>query len=163
MASSSPPNPAISPKEQADPAPDSADEKTSAAQPAQEIQKKDAKKVKLRKRRPFGSIRCRSVTLLFFHAATFLHVYIVNRGISQFLWSISQCNSYGVTSQCSCAPTARYSVMIQSKVIIQKVCILPSIFKKPSHRAWTNTRPIYSTACLSGETERNQAIIFCNC
>jgi len=50
--------------------------------------KSESKKVtKLTKKRPFGSIRCRA------------------------------CNRYGLTDQCPCSPTARYSVMIQSKRI----------------------------------------------
>jgi len=63
--------------------------KTPGSQPVHESKSESKKKkvTKLTKKRPFGSIRCRA------------------------------CNRYGLTDQCPCSPTARYSVMIQSKRI----------------------------------------------
>lgn len=56
-------------------------------QPVHESKSESKKATKPKKTRPFGSVRCRA------------------------------CNRYGLTDQCHCSPTARYSVMIQSKRI----------------------------------------------
>jgi len=62
--------------------------KTPCSQPVHESKSESKKVTKPKpKKRPFGSVRCRS------------------------------CNRYGLTDQCPCSPTARYSVMIQSKRI----------------------------------------------
>lgn len=61
--------------------------KTPGSQPVHESKSESKKVTKLTKKRPFGSVRCRA------------------------------CNRYGLTDQCPCSPTARYSVMIQSKRI----------------------------------------------
>jgi len=62
--------------------------KTPGSQPVHESKSESKKVTKPKpKKRPFGSIRCRA------------------------------CNRYGLTDQCPCSPSARYSVMIQSKRI----------------------------------------------
>ena len=70
------------------------------------------KQNKPRTKRPFGSIRCRSVTHLFY--PLFLRS-------QKCYWNLNaifavQCNQYGLTKKCECSPQPRYAVMIQSKV-----------------------------------------------
>ena len=73
-----------------------------------------------RQKRPFGSIRCRSVrqqciaAMYLYFKCIVLDAHIVYcRGIVRFTF---QCNRYGLTEKCPCVPSARYSVMVQSKV-----------------------------------------------
>ena len=86
-----------------------------------------------RQKRPFGSIRCRSVRQQCI-AAMYLHfecivldAHIVYcRGIVRFTF---QCNRYGLTEKCPCVPSARYSVMVQSKVSMTFCSSCRSILK----------------------------------
>ena len=67
---------------------------------------------KARVKRPFGSIRCRSVSKKFTEFWFLLYSLLTRK-----LFFFFQCNRYGITAKCPCSPSARYAVMIQSKVI----------------------------------------------